>query len=92
MQAGLAIWDVVWGDQIFLPYIIDLLGPFREIWEYAREFSGEKMCQSVGILVEFTLVQSGFDLGASILESLGLHGSPKMESPGGNVESQTWGS
>ena len=37
-------------------------------------------------------VASGFDLGASILESLGLHGSPKMESPGGNVESQTWGS
>ena len=34
----------------------------------------------------------GFDLGASILESLGPHGSPKMESPGGNVESQTWGS
>ena len=34
----------------------------------------------------------GFDLGTSILESLGLHGSPKMESHGGNVESQTWGS
>ena len=38
------------------------------------------------------IYRTGFDLGASILESLGLHGSPKMESPGGNVESQTWGS
>ena len=57
MEAGLAIWDVVWGGQNILPYIIDLLGPFREIWEYTREFSGKKMCQSVGILLEFTLVQ-----------------------------------
>ena len=48
------------------------------------------------VLVEFFFTKRieineypGFDLGASILESLGLHGSPKMESPGGNVESQT---
>ena len=53
--------DGVWGGQNISPYIIDLLGPFREIWEYAREISGnsqgEKMCQSVGILSEFPLVQ-----------------------------------
>ena len=53
--------DGMWGGQNILPYIIDLLGPFREIWEYAREISGnsqgEKMCQSVGILLEFPLVQ-----------------------------------
>ena len=29
-----------WGGQNILPYIIDLLGPFREIWEYAKEISG----------------------------------------------------
>ena len=28
------------GGQNILPYIIDLLGPFREIWEYARKHSG----------------------------------------------------
>ena len=28
------------GGQNILPYIIDLLGPFREIWEYARKLSG----------------------------------------------------
>ena len=44
------------------------------------------------IIVNMQCISAGFDLGASILESLGLHGSPKMESPGGNVESQTWGS
>ena len=28
------------GGQNILPYIIDLLGPFRQIWEYARKLSG----------------------------------------------------
>ena len=38
----------VWGVQNILPYIIDLLGPFSEIWEYAREIAGK----SQGILRE----------------------------------------
>ena len=36
-----------------LQYIIDLLGPFREIWEYARNSQGilrGKMCQSMETL------------------------------------------
>ena len=57
MEAGLAIWDGVWGGQNILPQIIDLLDPFREIWECAREFPGKKLCQSVGTLLEFPLVQ-----------------------------------
>ena len=40
MQTGLAIWGWGWGCQNIWPYIIDLLGPFRKIWEYAREISG----------------------------------------------------
>ena len=43
--------DGVWGDLNILPYII--LGPFREIWEYVRE----KLCQSVGTLLAFPLLQ-----------------------------------
>ena len=38
------------GGQNILPYIIDLLGPFREIWEYARKLSGNsqgKKCARV---------------------------------------------
>ena len=50
-------------------YITDLLGPFREIWEYAKEFSGEKMCQSVGILLESTFVQFyGAGMVSSVLQ------------------------
>ena len=39
MEAGLAIW----GGQNILPYIIGLLGPFRKIWEYAKEISGNSL-------------------------------------------------
>ena len=37
--------DGVWGGQNILPYII--LGPFREIWEYVREISGNSQGENV---------------------------------------------
>ena len=48
------------GGQNILSYIIDLLGPFREIWEYARKLSGnsqEKKCASVWKPSSFPLVR-----------------------------------
>ena len=35
------------GGQNILPIIIDLLGPFREIWEYARKLSGNSQGKNV---------------------------------------------
>ena len=39
-RPGWPYGDGGWGGQNILPNIIDLLGPFREIWEYTREISG----------------------------------------------------
>ena len=39
-KPGLLYGGWGWGCQNIWPYIIDLLGPFRKIWEYAREVSG----------------------------------------------------
>ena len=52
MEVGLAILG--WG--VRRPYIIDLLD-MRICQGNIREFSGEKMCQSVGNLSAFPLVQ-----------------------------------
>ena len=35
------------GGQNILQYIIDRLGPFREIWEYARKLSGNSQGKNV---------------------------------------------
>ena len=60
-RPGWLFGDGVWGPRRLniLPYIIDLLGPFREIWEYARKLSGnsqEKKCARVWKPSSFPLV------------------------------------
>ena len=59
MLNGWLYGDGVWGGQNILPYMI--IDPFREIWEYIREISGDsqgkKMCQSMGSQLAFPLVQ-----------------------------------
>ena len=48
------------GGQNILPYVIDLLGPFGEIWEYARKLPGNSQgekCARVWKPSSFPLAQ-----------------------------------